>query len=70
MGKVPEERLNKFEDLTIFQMTRNLCKEFNGFLYIAKGFCGEPTYEASAEISSLNLCLARRRKTLVKYAAR
>ena len=44
--------------------------EFNGFLYIAKGSCGEPTYEASAEISSLNLCLARRRKTLVKYAVR
>ena len=38
-------------------------KEFNGFLYIAKGSCGEPTNEARAEISSLNLCLARRRKT-------
>ena len=105
-------KVQKFEDLTIFQMARNLCKEvyaitkhsefkndsrfvqqihaaagsimdniaegyerdgnkeFVNFLYIAKGSCGEPTYEASAEISSLNLCLARRRKTLVKYAAR
>ena len=105
-------KVQKFEDLTIFQMARNLCKEvyvitkhsefkndsrfvqqihaaagsimdniaegyerdgnkeFINFLYIAKGSCGEPTYEASAEISSLNLCLARRRKTLVKYAVR
>ena len=45
-------------------------KEYVNFLYIAKGSCGEPTYEASAEISSLNLCLARRRKTLVKSAVK
>lgn len=43
-------------------------KEFLNFLYIAKGSCGEPTHEASAVISQLNQCLARRRKTLVKFA--
>lgn len=43
-------------------------KEFLNFLYIAKGSCGEPTHEASAVISPLNQCLARRRKTLVKFA--
>lgn len=43
-------------------------KEFLNFLYIAKGSCGEPTHEACAVISQLNQCLARRRKTLVKFA--